>query len=161
MVGCYDSSRPPRGGRGLKFCCSKSRPMQTASPSSRRAWIEIRTCTAPSPALWGRPPRGGRGLKSTPKEVDISGKASPSSRRAWIEMFAFCGEGRQLVSPSSRRAWIEISLSCCLAGQSVRRPPRGGRGLKSGAGAEVVPGTESPSSRRAWIEIRMASMPAC
>ena len=37
----------------------------------------------------------------------------------------------QSVSPSSRRAWIEI-LERAQQGQPItRRPPRGGRGLKS------------------------------
>ena len=38
------SSRPPRGGRGLKLhTLSTARP-PTASPPSRGAWIEIRIC---------------------------------------------------------------------------------------------------------------------
>ena len=56
------------------------------SPSSRRAWIEIRQC-----GLW---------------QLSVG---SPSSRRAWIEIRLYelhrhCNQR----SPSSRRAWIEI-----------------------------------------------------
>ena len=57
-----------------------------ASPSSRRAWIEIR-----------------RGCRS---EVC---RRSPSSRRAWIEIIPQSAKDkRSKSSPSSRRAWIEI-----------------------------------------------------
>ena len=122
-----------------------------ASPSSRRAWIEILP-----PPLWS-----------------LSGQTSPSSRRAWIEirgglahiqcrLVALLAEGvdRNLVagdsdhllsvallaegvdrnvpcdkigqvkegSPSSRRAWIEIKLILKSSVLGMRRPPRGGRG---------------------------------
>ena len=121
------------------------------SPSSRRAWIEIRSCAHTHSAQF----------------------SSPSSRRAWIEIstapatrplctVALLAEGvdrnylewvrkcRSRKSPSSRRAWIEIGWSsgstslvqvALLAegvdrnkmGQNARaredcRPPRGGRG---------------------------------
>ena len=79
------------------------------SPSSRRAWIEIRKVSS----------------------VISHGRRSPSSRRAWIEIrqdvpgfaegqVALLAEGvdrnledeaakaAQEASPSSRRAWIEI-----------------------------------------------------
>ena len=79
-----------------------------SSPSSRRAWIEMDTATAPATT-----------------------RASPSSRRAWIEIkplhrlclvmrVALLAEGVDrnfpayilnwlpVQSPSSRRAWIEI-----------------------------------------------------
>ena len=78
------------------------------SPSSRRAWIEIKITA---------------GITKAPR--------SPSSRRAWIEIFGFdilaqdievallaegvdrnstCSlvMGRRASSPSSRRAWIEM-----------------------------------------------------
>ena len=120
------------------------------SPSSRRAWIEIRTSHR---------------LRFT--------RQSPSSRRAWIEMWAIppplpvlkvallaegvdrnIGMPKSTVvsgkSPSSRRAWIEIEpvTDCALPDKVAllaegvdrncisdvqrqnltRRPPRGGRG---------------------------------
>ena len=57
------------------------------SPSSRRAWIEIRLLLPL-----------------------CAGALSPSSRRAWIEI-NYDGELtiKLLGSPSSRRAWIEIA----------------------------------------------------
>ena len=61
--------------------------VKQASPSSRRAWIEI----AQKCCFW-------RFLRS------------PSSRRAWIEI---CKGDKNVIfskSPSSRRAWIEIGL---------------------------------------------------
>ena len=55
--------RPPRGGRGLKFC------------KNTGAELNI-----------GRPPRGGRGLKCPVGYDLLQRPASPSSRRAWIEI---------------------------------------------------------------------------
>ena len=104
---------------------------QIASPSSRRAWIEI---------LWlllglvvalvallaegvDRNYRGGCSymlvcrvallaegvdrnlIMSMP--IAMSAK-SPSSRRAWIEITVFVVSKKRVLSPSSRRAWIEI-----------------------------------------------------
>ena len=58
-----------------------------ASPSPRRAWIEIRT------------------RKYCPSCIK-----SPSPRRAWIEIILVYFVGSHLVkSPSPRRAWIEIA----------------------------------------------------
>ena len=37
----YVLSRPPRGGRGLKYSNSQLDKLLLLSPSSRRAWIEI------------------------------------------------------------------------------------------------------------------------
>ena len=56
-----------------------------ASPSSRRAWIEI-----------------------TYKNCTKNCAMSPSSRRAWIEIRIIRDILRAQESPSSRRAWIEI-----------------------------------------------------
>ena len=98
-----------------------------ASPSSRRAWIEIfcLLCRA-------------------------AHTASPSSRRAWIEIVTYTYDDEHRPSPSSRRAWIEIAqnpIPCfvqivALLAEGVDRnvagielfvlekcrPPRGGRG---------------------------------
>ena len=100
------------------------------SPSSRRAWIEIKV-----PTIWkhfapGRPPRGGRGLKYGDTSLFLVQRWSPSSRRAWIEIAdnGLCRTSRG--SPSSRRAWIEIDTCSSLALLLKCRPPRGGRGLK-------------------------------
>ena len=127
---------------------------QQASPSSRRAWIEIPVKPTCRPLSTRRPPRGGHGWKCKPQlafpagqivallaeGVDRNGKGglnvggiakSPSSRRAWIEMI-FCSgrDAARARSPSSRRAWIEIEI----------------KQLNAQFGS-------SPSSRRAWIEI--------
>ena len=98
-----------------------------ASPSSRRAWIEI------SARRW----------RNTLTR-------SPSSRRAWIEIRWYYRSHCLPASPSSRRAWIEITIagsytkvnSVALLAEGVDRnrleikykrkfvgrPPRGGRG---------------------------------
>ena len=150
---------------------------QKLSPSSRRAWIEIRK-----------------------EDKDYGNlKRSPSSRRAWIEILLristsisvavallaegvdrnwssarFCGAS--VKSPSSRRAWIEISSIrvaqslrlVALLAEGVDRntlwPPlflafrvallaegvdRNQLGL-----FQIAVDFRSPSSRRAWIEIK-------
>ena len=55
--------RPPHGGRGLK--CDSTERARTAppSPSPRRAWIEIFPQAPSRRATIRRPPHGGRGLK--------------------------------------------------------------------------------------------------
>ena len=100
------------------------------SPSSRRAWIEIRN-----------------------RSMIYSSSLSPSSRRAWIEIRNRSMIYSSSLSPSSRRAWIEIlkqkkSRPCYQQSPSSRR-----------AWIEIIIGFTfivcllSPSSRRAWIEI--------
>ena len=61
--------------------------MGSRSPSSRRAWIEIKSERYYFDAAASRPPRGGRGLKFFQFFVDLLEQGmSPSSRRAWIEI---------------------------------------------------------------------------
>ena len=133
---------------------------KTASPSSRRAWIEIRRSC----------------------ETNHT-NASPSSRRAWIEI----GSGTARIpfcrgSPSSRRAWIEIGGTVlgqrphdvallaegvdrnshfvwskplwyvALLAEGVDRNPR--------AKVSIITRMRSPSSRRAWIEMHTTSIRA-
>ena len=45
------------------------------------------------------------------------------------------------------------------AGDTVGRPPRGGRGLKSGEFVSVATTALSPPSRGAWIEITVCRQP--
>ena len=81
------------------------------SPSSRRAWIEIRW---PYPSEECGPvallAEGvDRNLLGCPAVMWMS--TSPSSRRAWIEIDSIeITETTDTKSPSSRRAWIEILL---------------------------------------------------
>ena len=60
-------------------------------------------------------------------------------------------------SPSPRRAWIEIRQLKIPRNSYLRRPPHGGRGLKSCKVNPCHRATESPSPRRAWIEIEKLS----
>ena len=99
------------------------------SPSSRRAWIEIerlrRGCPLWTVALLAE----GVDRNTGDKTGNLTMHWSPSSRRAWIEIFRLgpaLSECRP--SPSSRRAWIEISGRCFAKAYSASRPPRGGRG---------------------------------
>ena len=79
------------------------------SPSSRRAWIEIRMSSGvPGPISVALLAEG------VDRNLDAGGKLrqvsqSPSSRRAWIEIIYSGGAVTGLQSPSSRRAWIEIA----------------------------------------------------
>ena len=87
---------------------SKAHKRQTGcwSPSSRRAWIEMR-CSV-QPERW-------RSVALLAEGVD---------RNCLFGVY----RAELARSPSSRRAWIEI---CCLCAQPldlVSRPPRGGRG---------------------------------
>ena len=56
-------SRPPRGGRGLKWLILALSPVYWLSPPSRGAWIEIQT-----------------------GEHRVAAAESPPSRGAWIEI---------------------------------------------------------------------------
>ena len=148
---------------------------QQASPSSRRAWIEI-------------PLRGQQGC----------GRRSPSSRRAWIEMICPAGQWGGVAvalltegvdrnwlhqrcrpkskrSPSSRRAWIEMDdvarqealRKVALLTEGVDRnicSPKvpnilrvalltEGVDRNTNAQQRAAAAITSPSSRRAWIEI--------
>ena len=101
-----------------------------ASPSSRRAWIEIKR-----QAAW---PQHHRPVALLAEGVD---RNIVDRRRVFgIVPVALLAEGvdRNVIkrcsvligapSPSSRRAWIEIFASAYRALTSSCRPPRGGRG---------------------------------
>ena len=128
--------------------------LAAASPSSRRAWIEILLC---GPCVSGSPVALlAEGVDRNDEILTIidSYKTSPSSRRAWIEIWPLSSPSRLAPwSPSSRRAWIEIA-SCdraavpavvALLAEGVDRNHRCPQGLDERL--------KSPSSRRAWIEI--------
>ena len=79
------TSRPLRGGRGLKprAVCACSRP--SMSPPAWGAWIETAGCpAAPSPCR-RRPLRGGRGLKLRYMEDVIELFDVAPCVGAWIE----------------------------------------------------------------------------
>ena len=120
------------------------------SPSSRRAWIEIRkrlnsTAWTLVALLAEGVDRNQSPLLRLPlfqvallaEGVDRNSVtvpiwlicASPSSRRAWIEILLprLIPAGTE-ASPSSRRAWIEIPVAGPVPRKIERRPPRGGRG---------------------------------
>ena len=78
------------------------------SPPARGAWIEIVFVFFNVFKVW-----------------------SPPARGAWIEIAyaeVICGSGQ---SPPARGAWIEIWHWRCPQWYPPRRPPQGGRGLKS------------------------------
>ena len=82
------------------------RPSKIQSPSSRRAWIEIKMSHI------------------MPRALQVALLAEGVDRN----MYPLAKATRPLVSPSSRRAWIEISQETLQLVASVSRPPRGGRG---------------------------------
>ena len=121
------------------------------SPSSRRAWIEIRRWPLPSALMLVALLAEGVDRNLVTKGETTYDMRSPSSRRAWIEIkptyslwlrccVALLAEGvdrnsnllksrkARYSSPSSRRAWIEICPLRTGRRRDVRRPPRGGRG---------------------------------
>ena len=127
------------------------KPAAAASPSSRRAWVEI-----PAPSGSDALPRVALLAEGVGRNCGAGGlpsieHRSPSSRRAWVEIHLCTTDttnGRP--SPSSRRAWVEImpaartkkKMTVALLAEGVgrnklmprktmeqvRRPPRGGRG---------------------------------
>ena len=122
-----------------------------ASPSSRRAWIEIFEEILENKAAFVALLAEGVDRNTLRRcGVCIRG-GSPSSRRAWIEISAVRSRPAARASPSSRRAWIEIDIArefmrskdVALLAEGVDRnfnlqiipiqddpgrPPRGGRG---------------------------------
>ena len=82
-------SRPPRGGRGLKYWW----PCQLAVRRN------------------GRPPRGGRGLKSSRAIWQPCSRRRPPRGGRGLKFGALARVVRAELSPSSRRAWIEICSS--------------------------------------------------
>ena len=77
-----------------------------ASPSSRRAWIEI---------SGGRCPAYAGQVALLAEGVD---------RNCWMSSRS----SKVMTSPSSRRAWIEIMHQKKMSANGSGRPPRGGRG---------------------------------
>ena len=83
-------------------------PIFSASPSPRRAWIEIGSDSARQFLLLVALPTEGVD-RNTTDDWRRGQKMSPSPRRAWIEIptdlrVLLDGAG----SPSPRRAWIEM-----------------------------------------------------
>ena len=116
-------------GVDRNFSKRKQTRMTRASPSSRRAWIEIASICYP--AYYGKVALLAEGVdRNTYTDVSSgSSDTSPSSRRAWIEIDSngkFIGLAE--TSPSSRRAWIEMMISRLASTLRLCRPPRGGRG---------------------------------
>ena len=121
------------------------------SPSSRRAWIEIRNQRGQRGKLQVALLAEGVDRNRTGTQRARQNLRSPSSRRAWIEITATMPRRtRTGTSPSSRRAWIEMTMdlipqretTVALLAEGVdrnknsriyvklfpSRPPRGGRG---------------------------------
>ena len=132
-----------------------------ASPSSRRAWIEILSASSPTAKCAG----------------------SPSSRRAWIEIqrdirpaglgrVALLAEGVDRNYCSSQ--WVRLSHEVALLAEGVdsnwpwpiESVVHCVALLAEGVDRNrltvffVVASVQSPSSRRAWIEIRAAEASA-
>ena len=81
----YNVALHPEGvDRNTDVC--EGAPTLYASPSTRRAWIEIDRLDMSK----------------------LSRYASPSTRRAWIEIVEQDYDTEKNPSPSTRRAWIEI-----------------------------------------------------
>ena len=104
----YFCSRPPHGGRGLKYEDDKKKNNPPWSPSPRRAWIEIEIRDFVKTVDNGRPPHGGRGLKCYPKSLlsaSRSGRPPHGGRglKCILDEYPHC----ILWSPSTRKAQSE------------------------------------------------------
>ena len=128
-------------------------PQGRSSPSSRRAWIEIKKrltkYTVPCVALLAE---GVDRNPSAPRPATPPG-VSPSSRRAWIEIRRTGPRTAHIASPSSRRAWIEIVLRTYSAASRTVALLAEGVDRNHGNAVHARLLLASPSSRRAWIEI--------
>ena len=98
------------------------------SPSSRRAWIEIRIPVRPA---------GSSRVALLAEGVDRNDVEKAKTLNLDVALLAEGVDRNRLSpprnsgssgSPSSRRAWIEISAGKMLSMKSSGRPPRGGRG---------------------------------
>ena len=126
------------------------------SPSSRRAWIEIRQTRTELARLQVALLAEGVDRNWSERSMRKQNAMSPSSRRAWIEILLLQHRKNPTGSPSSRRAWIEISSSGgWSSGSGVALLAEGvDRNVPNAYYSES--GSRSPSSRRAWIEIAEA-----
>ena len=108
LVSC--KCRLPHGRRGLKYSYCLPSQIRTSSPSTRKAWIEI---------------------KFADTSADIR-PVSPSTRKAWIEITSELTKQKNADSrlPHGRRGlkWI---IASHLAQMYQGRLPHGRRGLKS------------------------------
>ncbi len=91
----------------MKYGLMEALPQLMASPSPRRAWIEIFLLMLFSAYVPRRPPHGGRGLKYVILYDIVVLDKSPSPRRAWIEMTTPRAPTAAGGSPSPRRAQSE------------------------------------------------------
>ena len=123
------------------------------SPSSRRAWIEIKRPRRKSGRCRVALLAEGVDRNRVTVISTTAASSSPSSRRAWIEISSLKGLMKSNKSPSSRRAWIEIFLHTFRA--TSRRVALLAEGVDRNRMVlcALVGTKKSPSSRRAWIEM--------
>ena len=139
-------------GVDRNFCADSRNGVQEGSPSSQRAWIEIRRTLPPPPCLPVALLAEGVDRNTSSYLVAPLVELSPSSQRAWIEIMT-CGPECDAMlrvallaegvdrnrsrpaatatvkrSPSSQRAWIEIRQRRGQGSDDRSRPPRRGRG---------------------------------
>ena len=79
-------SRPPHGGRGLKFYLQPPPWYRWWSSPSRGTWIEMYRPDPGGARRAGRPPHGGRGLKYLLFSPILKDGESSPSRGTWIEI---------------------------------------------------------------------------
>ena len=135
------------------------------SPSSRRAWIEIK-------AGGGHPLRRSVALLAEGVDRNLAGERqgklalmSPSSRRAWIEIVSeMPAASVRCGSPSSRRAWIEMMLGnlmqhrhsrVALLAEGVDRNMTKRMGIRDGAVALLAEGVDR--NLLCWLTLTRAS----
>ena len=134
-----------------------TRPLNryTRSPPARGAWIEIFPLLSLHLPM-SSPPARGAWIEIPAYMVTSPFFQSPPARGAWIEIqHPYHALTTSCTSPPARGAWIEIlKQRRHLIIWNLRRPPHGGRGLKSSLySSDCAWYVGSPPARGAWIEI--------
>ena len=121
----------PTRGPWIEIPIHRLQNISRKSAPTRGPWIEI-PCLGDAFIVPGRPPHGGRGLKFEQDSNHHGRRMSAPTRGPWIEILTG-GSRRTSIrrSAPTRGPWIEILSKADLAERFSRRPPHGGRGLKS------------------------------
>ena len=155
------SSRPPRGGRGLKLFLAIVCMTVRESPPSRGAWIEIIRYLSIAIILLSRPPRGGRGLKSLINRITIAKQSRPPRGGRGLKLYGFGGRNWSFCRPPRGGRGLKSETDGAGIPRRCGRPPRGGRGLKFLLWRWIGLTSVSPPSRGAWIEIQASLAATC
>ena len=167
-------SRPPHGGRGLKYGSSGVTPSDRRSPPARGAWIEMainhnhddRYASPPARGAWieikhrdmrfmffsCRSPHGERGLKYNAGQHL---KNPLPARGAWIEISVIVKTISAQTSLPARGAWIEMPMRDIASVSRYASLPARGAWIEITMSKPNEHWLTSLPARGAWIEIMM------